>query len=173
MKVTFVRTRNAPDRFYVRRDDGSEVSWSFPTFGDALPHDLVHLIVEQMFGIPDGFWGRVAGGADPAKINAEANRKGGALANKYSAFGDDLRGIYLAESLAGLPWGVPGVSYDDMLELAFASCGKFGIELPSNVNADTLRAVQHRLFDLGTQWRALGDKGSLELAFSGRMKDEG
>ena len=165
MKATFVRTAQAPDRFYVRRDDGSEVSWSFPTFGDALPHDLVHFVVEQMFGIRDGFWGRVGGGADPAKINAMADRKGGKLADKYAGFGDDLSGIYLAEALAGLPWGVPGVSYEDMLEIAFASCGKYGIDLPSRVNAEALRAVQHRLFELGVQWRALGDKGSIELTF--------
>ena len=47
MKASFVRTEGAPDRIYVVRSDGSETSWSFPTYGDGLPHDLCHLVVED------------------------------------------------------------------------------------------------------------------------------
>ncbi len=94
LRIRFVRTAGQPDRIYVRRSNGSEVSWSFPTYGSQLPHDLVHLIVESEFQIRDGFWGRVDSGIDPSRVNAEANRIGGK--DKYAGFGEDLRGLYLA-----------------------------------------------------------------------------
>ena len=99
MRVRFVRTAGAPDRVYVRRSDGSETSWSFPTYGDAVPHDMVHIVVEEVFGLREGFWGRVDRGVDPARINADANGSGGP--NKYAGFGHDLRGLYLAGDWVG------------------------------------------------------------------------
>ena len=153
MRVRFVRTAGAPDRVYVRRSDGSETSWSFPTYGDAVPHDLVHLVVEEEFAIADGFWGRVDRGVDPARTNAEANRIGGA--NKYAGFGDDLRGLYLAETLANLSWGISEVTDEERLQRA-ADC---------RVDLAGLRRVRERLAELGAQWRALVPKGTLELTF--------
>jgi hypothetical protein len=98
MEVTFVRVPGARDRIYVRRSDGREVSWEFATYGDNVPHDLVHLVVESAFGLWRGFWGLVDSGIDPVRVNAMANRKGGA--DKYAAFGPDQREILLAEALA-------------------------------------------------------------------------
>src|SRR6478736_3934875 len=95
LRARFVRTVGERDRVYVRRSDGSETSWVFPSFGDGLPHDLVHLVVEQDFGVRDGFWGRVDRGVEPAAINAEANRVGGK--GKYAGFGPDLQQLLLAE----------------------------------------------------------------------------
>ena len=85
LNASFVRTVGDRDRIYVRRSDGSEVNWVFPTFGDAPPHDMIHLIVESAFGVTQGFWGRVDDGVDPGVISAQANRAGGR--NKYAAFG--------------------------------------------------------------------------------------
>src|SRR5262249_43475150 len=120
MRIRFVRTAGAPDRVYVRRSNGSETSWSFPPYGDAGPHRLVHVVVEAEFEIGDGFWGRVDRGVDPARINAEANRTGGK--EKYAGFGDDLRGLYLAEAVANLSWGVAEWSDDERLRQVAAEC---------------------------------------------------
>ena len=65
LNASFVRTVGDRDRIYVRRSDGSEVNWVFPTFGDAPPHDMIHLVVESAFGVTQGFWGRVDAGIDP------------------------------------------------------------------------------------------------------------
>ena len=94
LRAAFVRTVGQPDRIYVTRSDGSEISWPFPTYGEGLPHDLVHLVVESAFGVSGGFWGRVDQGVDPKRVNDEANRRGGR--DKYTAFGPDLSELYLA-----------------------------------------------------------------------------
>ena len=163
MRVRFVRTAGAPDRVYVRRSDGSETSWSFPTYGNSVPHDMVHLVVEGTFGISEGFWGRVDRGVDPARINAEANRTGGA--NKYAGFGDDLRQLLLAESLANLSWAIADLSDIDHLRSLADECAKIGIEFPPTVTADGLVAVRRRLAELSSQWRTLVPKGTIEMTF--------
>src|SRR5207247_9557397 len=102
---------------------------SFPPDGRALAHDMVHRVVEEAFRIADGFWGRVDRGVDPARINAEANRTGGA--NKYGGFGDDLRGLYLAEAVANLSWGISEVSDEQRLQPVADECTKQGIAVPT------------------------------------------
>ena len=109
MRVSCVRrapsatSGKARDSFFVVRTDGTEVTWTFPSYGDGLPHDLVHLVVESACGIARGFWGLVDGGADPARVNAVANRTVGKLADKYAAFGDDSE-LVRAEALANGGW---------------------------------------------------------------------
>jgi len=161
LTARFVRTAGQPDRVYVRRSNGSEVSWSFPSFGADLPHDLVHLVVERAFGVKNGFWGRVDAGVDPARVNAMANRIGGR--DKYAGFGDDLRELYLAETLANLSWPIVELSDEDRKNLALAEASKHQIELPSNVTIDSLRTVREELDLLRGRWRLLGQKGTLEL----------
>ena len=48
MQIRFVRTAGAPDRVYVRRGDGSETSWSFPTYGDAVPQSHLGRLLAGM-----------------------------------------------------------------------------------------------------------------------------
>lgn len=102
LRASFVRTIGERDRIYVVRSDGSQVDWAFPSYGDALPHDLIHLVVEAAFGLAQGFWGRVDAGADPGAIMADANRRGGR--DKYLGFGTDRSELQLAEVLANPGW---------------------------------------------------------------------
>jgi len=164
LTVRFVRTLGQPDRVYVRRSDGSEASWSFPSFGNGPPHDLVHLVVESHVGLRAGFWGRVDAGADPARINAEANRKGGA--NKYAGFGDDLRELYLAEAVTNVMWGVPGIEAVDRVAIAKANCERAGIELPPAIGEATFRLLAVEVAAASDAWRALGTAGTLECTFA-------
>ena len=104
-------------------------------------------------------------GVDPARVNAVANRTGGR--DKYAGFGDDLSGLYLAEALANLSWPIAELSSQDRLNLAVAECAKHQIDLPANVTADSLGIVREELEALRARWRALGEKGTLELTMNG------
>ena len=164
MNIRFVRIAGQADRIYVRRSNGSELGWEFPTFGNEIPHDMVHLVVETMFGLRNGFWGRVDAGVDPKTVNEIANRRGGA--NKYAAFGDDLRDLYLAEALAGLSWALRELTPADRHALFLSLCEKQSIAPPEAVTAESLAKVEVRLNELRAQWRRLIPKGTLELTFA-------
>jgi hypothetical protein len=147
VKITFVRTVGARDRVYVERVDGTTASWSFPTYGDAPPHDLVHLIVEAELGISDGLWARVAAGADLATINAQADRNGGTLAEKYAALGDGvLRSEQAAAALA--PHAEPAAWIDPA----------------------ALARARARLDEIAIAWRALVPKGALAFTWPGAAR---
>src|SRR5258705_4227518 len=162
LRATFVRTAGQPDRVYVVRPDGGEVSWAFPSYGEALPHDLVHLVVEAAAGLRDGFWGRVARGVDPARINAIANTAGGKLADKYAGFGDDIRGLLHAEALAAYPWLVDDGELRDAQLAAWRDRVGAGFPESDPARADHVRAA---LATLTARWRALLPKGSLAIDF--------
>jgi len=145
VKITFVRTVGARDRIYVERDDGTTASWSFPTYGDAPPHDLVHLIAEQELAIADGLWARIAAGADLASINDAADRAGGAMAVKYAALGD-LDGVLRSEQAA-------------------AAVGTEHGEIAAWIDRDRLARARERLAEVAARWRALAPKGALVLSW--------
>jgi len=157
LRAAFVRTAGGPDRIYVVRSDGSEVSWSFPTYGDGLPHDLVHLVVESAFGLRDGFWGRVDAGADPRMINDQANRRGGA--DKYAAFGADRSELNVAEALAAAAGG------EATVEAVRAACAKLAVAPPAGLDEERTREVRELLAALSERWRGLLPKGALNLVF--------
>lgn len=155
MRVTFVRS-DGPDRMYVQRADGTESSWTFPSYGEGLPHDLVHLVVERQLGLRSGFWGLVEGGIDFDRINEAANRKGGKLADKYADLGD-LDELMLAEMVSNLPWGREW--FEDALETNAA----FN-DMPDREQLDAIAA---ELDEWRGRWRALPNKGALEMTWSG------
>ena len=144
MDATFVRVPGARDRIYVRRSDGTEVSWDLATYGDNVPHDLVHLVVESAFGLQRGFWGLVDSGIDPARVNAVANRQGGA--DKYAAFGGDQREILLAEALAA--------ALSQTLEEPSAVLERQGVQL--ELDEGVVERVRAELRSLTALWRSEG-----------------
>lgn len=163
LRASFVRVPGERDRIYVHRSDGSEASWVFPSYGTGLPHDLVHLVVESAFGLRRGFWGLVDAGADAARINEEANKKGGA--DKYRGFGEDRRELLLAEALAGAPWSDPDTADDAVLEAIHRSAAIMDVPLPAGLDLARVTAARAPLLRLAARWRAFAGKGTLELAF--------
>ena len=164
MTIRFVRIAGQADRIYVKRSNGSEVAWDFPTFGNEIPHDMVHLVVESLFGLSKGFWGRVDAGVDPKKVNEMANRRGGA--NKYAGFGENLSELYLAEALAGLSWQLRELTPADRLAAFRTTCEKLSLTPPPNVTEESLAAAEGRINELRAEWRARLPKGTLELTFA-------
>ena len=163
LKAAFVRTAGERDRIYVTRSDGSEVSWAFPSYGGALPHDLVHLVVESAFGLSGGFWGRVEAGADPAAVNAMANRTGGR--EKYAAFGPDREPLQLAEALANVRWLAAEATPASLRADILAACAAEGLTPPAGLTAERTAQVRERLRSLTERWAGLVPKGAVELTF--------
>jgi hypothetical protein len=161
LRAAFVRFVGERDRIYVTRSDGSEASWTFPTYGDGLPHDLVHLVVESAFSLARGFWGRVDEGAEPKIINDQANRRGGA--DKYSAFGPDRTELMLSESLAAAPWG-HGTEVVEHVRTAYRAVGL----PPPDRCAEWAGQSAQALSALGERWRRLVPKGTLDAWFDRR-----
>jgi hypothetical protein len=60
-----------------------------------LPHDLVQMIVEAVFGIENGFWGSVAAGATFKSTGRKRNRPGRAV------IAANRQGIAAAEHVVG------------------------------------------------------------------------
>jgi hypothetical protein len=163
LNASFVRTVGKRDRFYVTRSDGSEVSWVFATFGNAPPHDMIHLIVESAFGLTQGFWGRVDAGANPGVIMEQANRIGGP--NKYAAFGDDLSVLVLAEILANPGWFSNDNSAEALHSQIVTACRDANIAPPPLLSTERVAQVRAVLKHLATQWRGLIPKGAIRLTF--------
>jgi hypothetical protein len=142
IEATFVRHAGERDRVHARRADGTEVSWAFPTYGDWLPHDLVHLVVERAFRIADGFWGRVAGGMDP----------------KRQPLMDDPA-LLVAEALANAQWPLAELTDAERAQLIKDTAGL-------DVSVEQVRAIRLELLSLADRWRELVPKGAITETFA-------
>ncbi len=100
LTATFTRRPGQHDLVHVVRTDGTETEWDFPSYGDALPHDLVHFVVEQGIGLTDGFWGLVDDGAEVVIVGDQAvlSRNGEPLREPVV----DFSGLIKAEEAVAL-----------------------------------------------------------------------
>jgi hypothetical protein len=182
LEVTFVRKRGHRDHVYVRRDDGSTTDWAFPSYGDGLPHDLCHLVVEDELDLTEGFWGLVDQHVEVGLVDDEAIllRDGEPLADQP---GVDLSGLMQAEgAVAAL--GTPTIEVEMVGPLTVArgagpdSSGDgpsgnapfqiaelVGHDLPDTATPEAVAAIRVRLGELASRWRQLDDRGSLTLPF--------
>lgn len=131
LRVAFLRQRGQRDRIYVTRPDSSTTAWDFPSYGDGLPHDLVHLVVESGLGIVDGFWGLVDGGVEVTLVNDQAClvRAGRPLVDQP---GFDASGLLRAEEAVAVIGATEAVT-----------------DLPGWLSPTTIAALRDRLADLG------------------------
>ena len=138
---------------YVTREDGTSTSWDFPSYGDGLPHDLCHLVVESELGLTDGFWGLVDQGVDVGLVNNQATLMRGSRPLAEQA-GFDLSGLLEAETaVAALAGSASGVGDVD--------------EQPVGVEPEAINAIRDRLRQLSEQWRKLNDGAAITLQYDG------
>jgi hypothetical protein len=182
LEVSFVRRRGQRDRVYVHRDDGTELDWSFPTYGDNLPHDLCHLVVEDGLGLTEGFWGLVDQGVTVGLVRNEATlmRDGIPLVDHP---GVDFSGLVEAEGAVAV-LGSPTVEVEDVGAFAIARvpvgraavaegdahdrAARVGVTLPASATPAAVAAIGARLDELVGRWRALADGGAITLTFARR-----
>lgn len=149
LTATFVRRTGLRDHVYVLRADDSTVDWEFPSYGDGLPHDLCHLVVEQALGLPDGFWGLIDRHVDVSLVDNQATLiRGGRPLVKEP--GVDLAGLRWAENAVDV-LASPHPDADATLSIAAHR---------------TVTAITDRLRHLGHHWRTLHDGGAITLVFA-------
>lgn len=149
LEAAFVRRRGGRDRVYVTRADGTSTGWDFPSYGDWLPHDLCHLVVEEELGLTDGFWGLVDSGVEVGLVNKQATLMcdGKPLVDHAKV---DLTGLIEAEATVA---ALTGPSASEAADLPVAS--------PS----EAIATIRRRLQTLVAQWCALDDGGAITLRF--------
>jgi len=155
-RVAFVRRRGGRDRVYVTRADGTSTGWDFPSYGDWLPHDLCHLVVEEELGLADGFWGLVDRGVEVGLVDNQATllRDGRPLVEQPDV---DLRGLMDAEAAVAALTGSGMTATPD---------------LPVTAPPETIAAIERRLDALAAEWRALEDGGAISFR-SRRLAERG
>jgi hypothetical protein len=168
LTASFTRRRGEHDQVQVVRTDGTKTEWEFPSYGDALPHDLVHFIVEEGLGLTDGFWGLIDNGADVVMVDDQAvlSRNGEPLREPLL----DFSGLVKAEEAVALLGPQPVLEAVGRVMVARLDPGSFspsasgetvshlGFRLPGGTTAETAAEIQGRLRELALQWRQLSNK---------------
>jgi hypothetical protein len=179
LEATFVRRRGSRDRVYVTRGDGTSTGWDFPSYGDGLPHDLCHLVVEDGLGLSEGFWGLVDRHVEVGVVNNQATLMGDGKPLVEHP-GVDFSGLVQAEQAVAVLCS-PVIDVDQIHGVAVARLGppplstlpvgeiteRLGFNLPESATSAAVTAIHDRLRELGQRWRGLDDGGSIRLVFAG------
>jgi hypothetical protein len=181
MQVSFVRHRGRRDHVYVMRTEGSSADWEFPSYGNDLPHDLCHLVVEDALGIAEGFWGLLDKGMDVTLIENQATlvRNGKPLAEDPSVDFSDLNRAEQAVALLGSV-GMRTEEFGGltMVQLDPAATNPastkllqsaLGFDFPPNTSEETILWIRDRLADLRRKWQGLDDGSAIVLAYPGKV----
>lgn len=160
----FTRPTLGPDRVEARRADGSVASWTCPTYGGSLPHDLVHVMVEAGFELRRGLWGLVEGGLDPALANQRV--RDGMSQSTSSRFAPEQTELLQSEALCLMHWYDPDPTGEARCEQIAAACAELRVSRPAALTPERANRVCVLARALRRRWRALGDRPRLSLDFS-------
>jgi hypothetical protein len=178
LEVTFVRHHGERDHVRVTRSDATTCEWSFPTYGDQLPHDLCHLVIEELLHLRNGFWGLVEQGMEIRLIdNQGVLVKDGRPIFEHSAF--DASDLIRAEQAVALlaPIGMQVVQVGSLAVATRTETGSteqpqleaipsLGFTLPTEATADVVSLIRRRLLELQREWALLLNGGSITLHFT-------
>jgi pimeloyl-ACP methyl ester carboxylesterase len=162
LTVTFTRRPAQHDLVHVVRTDGTETEWGFPNRGDALPHDLVHFVVEQGIGLIDGFWGLIDDGVEVVISGDQVvlSRDGEPLREPAV----DFSGLVKAEEAVALLGPKPALESVGALTIARLAPDSFippapgDTRLPDGTTIETVNAIQTRLRELTQHWQQRQDQ---------------
>jgi hypothetical protein len=164
MQLTAVRGTEDRDRVYVTRDDDSEVFWTWPSYGRELPHDLVHWVVESEAGLGEGFWGLVASGVDPNRVNKSAERIASGVRLRDLS-GLDLTQLIQSEHLAALVGRSAWPSMADAVSYVNEQCDAFGVPHVDGLDEASAERMIARSAGLNRNWQAVAPDAGLVLTW--------
>jgi hypothetical protein len=164
MDIAAVRTGTARDRVYVTRSDGGQLFWDWNSYGEGLPHDLVHYVVETALDLNEGFWGLVADGVNPTRVNKAAERiaTGVTLRDMTDRSTDQL---VLAEFAVAAVGALESQPVADALADFATRCEDFGVDVPDDLTAERLTEIADLVDRMTTRWSRLPDGVALEVSF--------
>lgn len=146
------------DALAITRADGTRAETTFPKKGP-VPHDAVHLFVEQALGLKQGFWGMVAEGRHPKELADLAKAAGHASAKRAGIPDDSIVELLQAERIvecfeADLWSG--GGDDADLLALAATACESSHVPLPEIADG-ALGRIRTELGAFAKEWIAAGE----------------
>jgi hypothetical protein len=168
MDLRIVFTKGpSEDAIGVRAGEREIARFNFPKKGP-IPHDGVHLIVEQEMGFRRGFWGLIAAGAAPGDIQQMAKAGGHASASRAQTPSAEIVELLQAERLvecfeADL-WGAP-TDCETFRGVLAAGCAASFVPAPVLDDAK-IAAIRARITVFASAWRAAAVGGRLELRFA-------
>jgi hypothetical protein len=174
VEITFTHTGGTTDWVYVLLDNGSPLRWPWPSYGSALPHDLVHYLVETRLGIRHGFWGLVADGTNFGYLSGVADRiRAGQAVKPLDTPEPDLTELVQVECV------VQAIDTDTddtdaaCLRRVRQVCADRGVPVPAALDMRSAGAPEKAvgelrgdLTELSARWRALVAGHSLVLSYS-------
>ena len=148
MNVVFRKTNSGCSTSCTRRDGFAE-SWESSVDG-AVPHDLVHWIVEDHFKLKDSFFGYVARGKDHHSVNE--------LADPESELSQTERLVLNIQGELGVE---DGTIHADPSALR----GLYGLEYPSYCSQGDVATILDTLHNARANWNGMRVNESIEFEF--------
>ncbi|MBI1364457.1 MAG: hypothetical protein GC153_00685 [Alphaproteobacteria bacterium] len=165
MEIEIIKGERA-DIIRIRRSGGAVDETTFPKKGP-IPHDAVHVIVEDELGLRRGFWGMVGDGRHPEDIQAIAKEAGHASAKRAgtpdASIVELIQAERLVECFEAEAWSAPA---DDeaFRAIAAAACSQSHVPAPL-LRADAIATIRARLARLKADWTALPVGESLRFSW--------
>ena len=153
------------NKFFVTRDDASQVSWTWPREQDFLPHDLCHLVMEKAFGLKYGVYGLMAIGVNWKEYEGPAayQRADAFVKEKTDENADQL---IAAETVANVPRGLLIMNEftpENFLNAIHVSLESAKRPVPETINPENCVIAMKQFEELSARWKELKDGEWIDL----------
>ncbi|MDH5361152.1 MAG: hypothetical protein OEX03_11340 [Gammaproteobacteria bacterium] len=158
MNIAFRKREGAYSQLICTRDDGSRSESLFPN-KRALPHELIHYVVEKTLGLRKAFYGLVANGA-AISYHDDHNHP---LTKQHQDITQNWQSELLVEAIQSAV-----VEHGDSVENVYREverlCISRGIPMPK-VNILQLRSICDELEQYHHRWENIGCNHQLDVSF--------
>jgi hypothetical protein len=168
MPLTISLTKGATHDIVEIAGAGVSASrFEFPKKGP-IPHDFVHLAVEQALGLKRGFWGMIAEGVAPGDIQEIAKVGGHASASRAEVPAAEIVELIQAERVVECFeadfWGAPADT-ETFREIAAVACAHSFVPCPT-LNDETIASIRARIAAFAKEWMAAPAGKRFDLVWS-------
>ena len=163
MQAQFIKG-TSEDRIVIRGAGHATAELRFPKKG-VIPHDAVHLVVEQELRMETGFWGQIAAGTDPDEVADKARNGGHASAKRPGDPAPEIVELVQAERVVECfeaeMWSAPA-SHEVFVGVLEAACAQSKVPPPA-VTSEQIERVRATLAEVRERWEPRPIGGSISL----------